>query len=155
MDAGGAGLVYFLEGALRFLPESKIHATAFPRRPQRGPVFTAQQHVGERKFCTEFILEQARCTPLELREILEPLGDSLIVAGEMPTIKVHVHTADPQAVAGLAAARGNVTRTKVDNMEQQHNILVVDEAPPYSMVAIVPGSGFERIVRELGVEALS
>jgi DAK2 domain fusion protein YloV len=152
VDAGGAGLVYFLEGALRFLPESKVHATAFPRRPQWGTVFTAQQNVGEAKFCTEFILEQARCSPFELREILQPLGDSLIVAGEMPTLKVHVHTGDPQAVAELAATRGNLTRTKVENMEQQHNLLVVDAAPPFSIVAIVPGSGFERIVRELGVE---
>ena len=153
VDAGGAGLVYFLEGALRFLPESNVHVTAFPRRPLREAVFTANQHVGERKFCTEFILEQARCSPLELREALQPLGDSLIVAGEMPTLKVHVHTADPQAVAYLAGARGHLTRIKVDNMEQQHNVLVVEApAPPYSIVAVVPGSGFERIVRELGVE---
>jgi len=152
VDAGGAGLAYFLEGALRFLPENTIRATAFPRRPRRATVFTAQQSVGERKFCTEFILEQARCTPLELREDLQQLGDSLIVAGEMPTLKIHVHTGDPQAVAALVSAYGTVTRTKVDNMEQQHNLLVVDAAPPYSIVAVVPGSGFERIVRELGVE---
>ncbi len=153
VDAGGAGFVYFLEGVLRFLPENKVRATAFPRRPLRQRVFTPQQHVGERKFCTEFILEQARCSPFELREALQARGDSLIVAGEMPTLKVHIHTDDPEAVQGLASKHGSLTRVKVDNMEQQHNVLVVDApAPAYSIVAVIPGSGFERIVRELGVE---
>jgi DAK2 domain fusion protein YloV len=153
VDAGGAGLVYFLEGALRFLPDQKVHATAFPRRPVRQTVFTPHQHVGERKFCTEFILEQSRCSPRDLREQLAPRGDSLIVAGEAPTIKVHIHTDDPQAVQTLAAKHGSVTRVKVDDMEQQHNVLIGEASvPPFSIVAVVPGPGFERIVRELGVE---
>jgi len=153
VDAGGAGLVYFLEGALRFLPDSKVHATAFPRRPVRHSVFTPQQRVGERKFCTEFILAQARCSPLDLREALTAHGDSLIVAGEAPTLKVHVHTDDPEGVQALASKHGSVTRVKVDNMEEQHNVLLVDApARQYSIVAVVPGPGFERIVRELGVE---
>ncbi len=153
VDAGGAGLVYFLEGALRFLPEGKVRATAFPRRPVRPTVFTPHQHVGERKFCTEFILENADCSPLVLREVLVSSGDSLIVAGETPTLKVHIHTDNPETVRNAAAKHGNVTRVKIDNMEQQHNVLLVDApVPPYSVVAVVPGLGFERIVRELGVE---
>lgn len=153
VDAGGAGFVYFLEGALRFLPENKVRATAFPRRAQARSVFTAMQSVGERKYCTEFILENATCSPLALREALQPRGESLIVAGEEPTIKVHIHTDDPQAVRQLAQKHGKLTRIKIDDMEQQHNVLVVDApAPPYSIVAVVPGKGFEQIVRELGVE---
>jgi DAK2 domain fusion protein YloV len=152
VDAGGAGLVYFLEGALRFLPDSKVHATAFPRRPLRQTAFTPQQHVGERKFCTEFILEGANCTPLDLRQMLQARGDSLIVAGEAPTLKVHIHTDHPDRVQDAAAKHGTVTRLKVDDMERQHNVLIDAAPPPYSIVAVVPGSGFERIVRELGVE---
>ena len=152
VDAGGAGLVYFLEGALRFLPDSKVHATAFPRRPLRQTAFTPQQHVGERKFCTEFILEEANCTPLDLRELLQSRGDSLIVAGEAPTLKVHIHTDHPDRVQDAAAKHGTVTRLKIDDMERQHNVLIDAAPPPYSIVAVVPGLGFERIVRELGVE---
>jgi hypothetical protein len=38
-------------------------------------------------------------------------------------------------------------------MEQQHNVLVVDKPPvPFSVVAVVPGPGFEQIARELGAE---
>lgn len=153
VDAGGAGFVYFLEGILRFLPDVKERSTAFPRRPHNGAVFTVKQIVGENKFCTEFILEDATCSTAELRDALQPRGDSLIVAGEIPTMKVHVHTDDPDAIASLAAKHGRVTRVKVDNMEQQHNLLVVDPpAVARSIVAVVPGPGFERIAKELGAE---
>ncbi len=153
VDSGGAGFVYFLEGILRFLPDVKVRATAFPRRPARQKVFTPSQVVGENKFCTEFILEDASTGVIDLRELLEPRGESLLVIGAPPTIKVHIHTDDPDRVQAIAGRHGRLTRVKVDNMEQQHNVLVVD-APQVarSSIAVVPGPGFERIVRELGAE---
>ena len=153
VDSGGAGFVYFLEGVLRFLPDIKIRSTAFPRRPARQRVFTPRQIVGENKYCTEFILERATCSTGELREALQSRGDSLIVAGLEPTIKVHVHTDSPEAVQAVAGKFGDLTRVKVDNMEQQHEVLLVDKPEvPYSVVALVPGPGFEQIVKEIGVE---
>ena len=153
VDSGGAGFVYFLEGILRFLPDNKVRATAFPRRPVRQNVFTPAQIVGENKFCTEFVLEDAQCSVSDLRHALEPRGESLLVIGAPPTIKVHIHTDNPEHVQELAGRHGRLTRLKVDNMEQQHRVLVVDRAAgERSIVAVVPGPGFERIVKELGVE---
>ena len=153
VDSGGAGFVYFLEGILRFLPEVKVRATAFPRRPVRQSAFTASQVVGENKFCTEFVVENARCSVQDLREALAPRGESLLVIGAPPTIKVHVHTDNPDRVQEIAARHGSLTRVKVDNMERQHKVLVVDTPPvERSIVAVVPGPGFDRIVRELGAE---
>jgi DAK2 domain fusion protein YloV len=155
VDSGGAGLCYFLEGALAFLPEATARATAFPRRPVRSQVFDRNQHVGENRFCTEFVLESATVGVPALRDLLEPLGDSLIVAGAAPAIKVHVHTAQPAVVQALAARFGTLTRVKAEDMAQQHRLLVVD-APvtPFSIVAVVPGPGFERIARELGADVI-
>ena len=153
VDSGGAGFVYFMEGILRFLPESRTRSTAFPRRPLRQRVFTAAQAVGENKFCTEFLLQDATCSANELRHALEPRGESLLVIGAAPTIKVHIHTDDSDRVQDIAKRYGRLTRVKVDNMERQHQLLVVE--PPEvvrSIVAVVPGPGFERIVRELGAE---
>jgi DAK2 domain fusion protein YloV len=153
VDSGGAGFVYFLEGVLRFLPEVKVRTTAFPRRPIRQKVFTAAQVVGENKFCTEFIVEHASWSVADLRHALGTKGDSLIVAGAAPTLKVHIHTDDPAGVQAIAGKHGDLARVKVDNMEEQHNVLVVDRpSAPYSIVAIVPGPGFEKIAKELGVE---
>ncbi|MGA8535343.1 MAG: DAK2 domain-containing protein [Candidatus Tumulicola sp.] len=155
VDAGGAGFAYFLEGILRFLPEEKVRATAFPRRSSRPNVFTPQQKVGENKFCTEFVLEGARIGVPELRRLLEPRGESLLVIGDAPTIKVHIHTDNPEKVQDAAGRHGTLTRVKVDNMERQHTLLVVDKPErSHSIVALVPGDGFERIVRELGAEVV-
>ena len=153
VDSGGAGFVYFIEGILRFLPETQTRATAFPRRPVRARVFTAAQAVGDNKFCTEFVLEDTNWSVPELRDALQPRGESLLVIGAPPTIKVHIHTDDPDRVQDLAGKRGRLTRVKVDNMERQHQLLVIEPpAVERSIVAVVPGPGFERIVRELGVE---
>ncbi|HKE37694.1 MAG TPA: DAK2 domain-containing protein, partial [Candidatus Baltobacteraceae bacterium] len=155
VDSGGAGFVYFLEGILSFLPDVKVRATAFPRRPVRQNVFTPNQVVGENKYCTEFVLEDAQISVHELRRLLEPRGESLLVIGAEPTIKVHLHTDNPDKVKEIAGKHGTLTRVKVDNMEQQHNVLVVDKPErAYSIVAVVPGEGFERIVKELGVEVV-
>ncbi|HKU82327.1 MAG TPA: DAK2 domain-containing protein [Candidatus Tumulicola sp.] len=155
VDSGGAGFVYFLEGILRFLPDQQVRATAFPRRPVRSSAFSSHQVIGENKYCTEFVLEEAAIGSHELRRLLEPRGESLLVIGAEPTIKVHVHTDNPERVQEIAARHGRLTRLKVDNMERQHRVLVVDPpARPYSIVALVPGTGFERIVRELGAEVV-
>ena len=155
VDAGGMGFVYFIEGALRFLPGNIARTTAFPRRPQRNAAFSARARVEEHRFCTEFVLEQSRVGERDLRERLEPLGDSLIVAGASGLLKVHVHTDQPERVTAAAAALGTVTRLKVDDMERQHNVLVVERpAKPWGVVAVVPGAGFEQIFRELGAEVV-
>jgi uncharacterized protein len=153
VDAGGAGFCYFLEGVLRFLPEQTVRATAFPRRPVRSSVFTRQQIVGDNHFCTEFVLEDATVDAFPLRDELERHGDSLLVIGGRPTIKVHVHTAEPETVKAIATRYGTVTRWKREDMAQQHNLLVVD-APSKTLgiATVVPGAGFDRIARELGAE---
>jgi DAK2 domain fusion protein YloV len=155
VDSGGAGFCYFLEGILHFLPDSSARATAFPRRPDRKHVFTKKQSVGENRFCTEFVLEHADVEATLLRELLERKGDSLIVAGGKPTLKVHIHCADPAAVRALVAKHGTIAREKVENMEQQHHKLVVETpVKPVAVVAIVPGDGFAGIARELGADMI-
>lgn len=153
VDSGAAGLCYFLEGALQFAPDRTEHATAFPRRPTARRVFHHEQHVGEHRYCTEFILADATLDVAELRALLELRGESLIVAGSAPVIKVHVHTAHPADVQAIAAQHGRLERIKVEDMAEQHRLLVVDVPPePFAVVAVVPGGGFDRIARQLGAE---
>jgi DAK2 domain fusion protein YloV len=153
VDSGGAGFCYFLEGVLRFLPEETVRGTAFPRRPVRSGVFTRAQVVGENRWCTEFVLEDASVDVHPLRDELSRHGDSLLVIGGRPTIKVHLHTAEPDAVKAIAGRHGTVTRWKREDMAQQHHLLVVDApAKPVGIAAVVPGAGFDRIARELGAD---
>jgi DAK2 domain fusion protein YloV len=153
VDAGGAGFLYFMEAAIRMLPGRAPYTTAFPRRPVRKQTFTARQKVEHNRFCTEFVLLGAVATSDQMRALLTPHGDSLIVAGGNGAIRVHIHTDYPQEVAGAAGKFGEVTKLKVDNMEEQHNVLVVDrEAKPRGIVAVVPGDGFAKICKELGAD---
>jgi DAK2 domain fusion protein YloV len=154
VDSGGAGFCYFVEGILRFLPEQTVRATAFPRRPLRSTAFTSRQAVGENRFCTEFVLEDATLDALPLRDQLERLGDSVLVIGAAPTLKVHVHAADPEAVRALGERAGRVTRWKAEDMATQHRLLVVEPLPTTTvgLAAVVPGPGFDRIARELGAD---
>jgi hypothetical protein len=152
VDSGGAGFCYFLEGVLRFIPEAAARTTAFPRRPVRSS-FTRAQAVGENRYCTEFVLEGAASETLAVRDELARHGDSLLVIGRAPTIKVHVHTADPDLVRAIAAKHGTVTRWKREDMAEQHKLLVVDApAKATGIAAVVPGAGFDRIARELGAD---
>jgi len=153
VDSGAAGLCYFLEGALQFVPERTARATAFPRGSERAQTFVRGHRVGEHRYCTEFVLDDAMLDVPALRALLAPHGDSLIVAGSFPTLKVHLHTGRPDAVRALAARHGRLERVKVDDMAEQHRLLVVDVPPePFAIVAVVPGAGFDRIARELGAE---
>jgi uncharacterized protein len=75
------------------------------------------------------------------------------VIGAKPTIKVHIHCADPDAVQALAARHGTVTRWKREDMAEQHNVLVVDTPEKAVGIAtVVAGAGFDRIARELGAD---
>ncbi|MGH7660071.1 MAG: DAK2 domain-containing protein, partial [Vulcanimicrobiaceae bacterium] len=151
VDSGGAGLVYFLEGILRFLPPRAQRATAYPRRAIRVPHRAHRHDVGPNKFCTEFVLTNALVEAPALRELLRRRGDSLLVAGDPPMLRVHLHTDDPDRVQAVAREHGTIDRLKVDDMAEQHRVLLV-EVPKraVSFLAIVPGLGFDRIVRELG-----
>jgi uncharacterized protein len=155
VDAGGQGFVYFMEGAIRMLPGRAPYKTAFPRKPIRKTTFTAKQKVETHRFCTEFVLVAARTSADELRSALLSHGDSIIVAGGDGTLHVHIHTDYPRKIADFAAERGTVTKLKIDNMEEQHNVLVVDrEAKPRGIVSVAPGEGFAKICKELGTDVV-
>ncbi|MEO6990116.1 MAG: DAK2 domain-containing protein [Candidatus Baltobacteraceae bacterium] len=153
VDAGGAGVLYFLEGALRF-GVGRTGKTAFPRAAVRAQIFARTGPVGAERYCTEFVVNGVHEDVVAVRAALGALGDSLVVAGEPPLLKIHIHAVDPGAIRAAVAPFGQIVREKVEDMERQHRMLLVD-APvrPWSVVAVVPGLGFARILRDLGVEA--
>ena len=153
VDAGAAGFLYFLEGILRFAPATRERVTSYPRRANRVRAFSDQQDVSRNKYCTEFVLHGTTIESHALKERLVSYGDSLLVAGVPPMLRVHIHTDVPNLVQSLAAEHGTIDRAKIDDMQQQHRFLV-DERPmrAFSFVAVVPGVGFERIARELGAD---
>ena len=81
-------------------------------------------------------------------------GDSLLVIGRAPTIKVHVHTAEPETVRSIAAKHGDVTRVEA----RGHGACSTScwsstrRNKTTGSPRVVPGAGFDRIARELGAD---
>jgi len=123
VDAGGMGLVYFLEGMVRFNFRQSLSADAAVAMSPTSPVNIASPapRVSVFKFCTEFIIRGDGLKRCDLQERLRPLGEELMIASaENGIYKVHIHTKDPEAVFEQIASLGSITWQKVDDMEKQH-----------------------------------
>ena len=83
------------------------------------------------------------------------MGDSVLVVGDEATIKVHVHTDDPEQAMAVFADAGKVTNLDVADMREQ---IAEREArlagARTGIVAVVAGVGIERLYRELGAEVV-
>ena len=169
VDAGGFGLQLILEGLLRRLGDDSEAPIARAPVAKAGAVELELPETGW-GYCTEFMLQGDGLDVEEIRLRIIELGDSAMVVGEPDLVRVHVHTAEPAAVIAFASSVGQISRLKVDDMTQQHRILLRDPiaAPstdanhqgPSSrpnqigLVAVVTGDGLQRIYRGLGTDCI-
>jgi DAK2 domain fusion protein YloV len=162
VDAGGQGLLVILEGGLRYMKGESVEILE-PTEATAVPVdsFPAEKEM-EWGYCTEFVLQGQSLDLEEVRERISTWGDSVMVVGDESTIKVHVHTFRPGEVVGYASSMGTLHNIKIDNMQDQHQEYLVmgenDRATPsaeemsgIAIVAVVSGSGLERVFDSLGV----
>ena len=116
VDAGGYGLTIIIAGVIAALrgaepPALEHHAPARVTHPQ---------HVSSSyRFCTNFAVEGEDLDPSNWICPLEELGDSVLVVGERTTLKVHVHTDDPEAAIALFDGAGTVSHLDVADMREQ------------------------------------
>ncbi|MGZ4344894.1 MAG: DAK2 domain-containing protein [Solirubrobacteraceae bacterium] len=156
VDAGGYGLTILLAGIVGALrgsepPALEHHAAARITHPQHAS--------STYRYCTNFAvtgtsLEQRRFVPL-----LEQIGDSVLVVGDQTTLKVHVHTDDPNSATALFSEFGVVSHLDVADMHAQ--IQQRDErlSAPQSLavcgaLAVVTGDGMRSLFEGLGVHTL-
>ena len=75
----------------------------------------------------------------------------MLVVGDESTIKVHVHTDEPEAAMALFEGRGEVSQLDVADMrEQMAERTARLQAGRCGVVAVVAGDGVRRIYEELG-----
>jgi dihydroxyacetone kinase-like predicted kinase len=111
----------------------------------------------KQKYCTEFVLETAKdLTKEQLRALISPLGDSLIVINAGNKYKVHIHTNKPEAVFSAVSSYGDLIFTKVDDMKKQHRNFISEDVVDYqrdkSLLCLVSGKGFAEILKQLGAD---
>jgi fatty acid kinase len=116
VDAGGYGLTIMFAGVVAALrgdapPELEHHAPARISHPEHDS--------STYRFCTNFAVTGRDLTPGHFIEPLEALGDSVLVVGDSRTLKVHLHTDDPELATAVFASAGEVSRLDVADMHLQ------------------------------------
>ncbi|MGI8926046.1 MAG: DAK2 domain-containing protein [Tepidiformaceae bacterium] len=151
-DAGGEGICAILRGLVAALSGAAPATSAIPLRP----IASMAGHEAGFGFCTEFLLEAAP-SPLDLAAVRAFAGaggnTSVVVVGDEAAARVHLHTADPEAVLAAAAELGRVLRVKVDDMTRQHHRWQESGSGATARVALLAlsrGPGFDAIFRSLG-----
>jgi DAK2 domain fusion protein YloV len=153
VDAGGHGLVLILAGvvaALRGddeLPEVSHY---------EAPRLSLPHHEDSRfRYCTNFIVSGSGLSSRDFLPRLEGLGDSVLVVGDEATLKVHVHTDEPEAAVALFEGAGEVTNLDVADMrEQMAERSARLTAGRTGVLAVAAGEGLERLFAELGAHVV-
>jgi DAK2 domain fusion protein YloV len=181
VDSGGQGLYRLFQGALLHLVGGAPASSARSRTKAGPKPSTLVAHADEGfGYETMFLLQATGSMPLDvdaIRDHLESIGESVLVAGDGRALKVHVHNERPDLVIGYGLTHGSMSRISVENLDHQARDVretraaafttegtstggdatrdaPTAEAPALAVVAVVAGDGLAAIFREFGVAAV-
>lgn len=159
VDAGGKGLLVFLQGCLEGLEGNFVQMDASLEMQRRAAKVMPQPAMDmARPYCTEFMVKNTKVSVAEVRKVLEEMGDSLVVAAGSELIKIHIHTGRPGLVLEKAVGWGSLHDIKIDNMADQHrNVLMADGGQlreKIAVIAVAAGKGFVTMLEEMGVKLI-
>ena len=123
VDSGGQGLYRLFQGALLHLTDRTPTGVA-RRGVATGPKpSTLVAHADEGfGYETMFLLRARGHGALDvdaIRDHLESIGESVLVAGDARALKVHVHNERPDLVLGYGLGLGDLSRITVENLDNQ------------------------------------
>ncbi len=178
VDAGGRGLLYILEGALKQmggdLPVTLADGQSTAAAPEMD--FASLASIENESitfgYCTEFFInvkDADEATTQGLKSYLGTIGDSIVCVADDEIIKIHVHTDHPGLAIEKALTIGSLSGLKIDNMREQHTNKInfaadapkaapaaapVAEQPKKDVgfVSISAGEGLTKIFKNLGVD---
>jgi uncharacterized protein len=161
VDAGGYGLTVLLSGIVGALRGSEPIALEH-QAPAR---ITHPEHASTTfRYCTNFAVTGTDLDQRRFAQELDRLGDSVLVVGDRTTLKIHVHTDDPDAATSLFADAGTVSHIDIADMNEQvrqrdARIAGSPAGDPESTarcgaVAVVTGDGFKELFAGLGIDTL-
>jgi uncharacterized protein len=156
VDAGAYGIVLILGGVVAGL---RGEDDGLSELPHHEPVRTTRPHHFDSRFryCTNFIVTGADAEPRSYVPRLEEIGDSVLVVGDRVTMKVHVHTDEPEGAVALFEGAGTVQRLDVADMREQ--IAAREErlsaaSGRTGVVAVASGDGLKAMYQELGAHVV-
>ena len=154
VDAGAHGLVVILAGVVAGLRDQSPATPELPRH--EPPRQTRPHHYDSRfRYCTNFIVTGTGLNPRSFVPRLEEIGDSVLVVGDEATLKVHVHTDDPEVAVVAFEEAGEVQRLDIADMREQ--IAARERRLTTSrtgVVAVAAGEGMKSLFEELGAHVV-
>ena len=153
VDAGGYALVVIFAGIVAALrgdepPPLEHHAPARVTHPQ---------HLSATyRYCTNFAITGRGLEPGRFTVALEALGDSVLVVGDTRTLKIHVHTDQPEQAIAVLAGAGAVSHLDVADMHAQvaARVRQLSEGALCGVLAVVASTGIGNLFRSLGAHVL-
>jgi uncharacterized protein len=156
VDAGAYGLTIILAGVVAALRGDGSMDLAHQATPDGGAHLPEHASTTFR-YCTNFAVTGSSFDGHSFVSALEALGDSVLVVGDERTLRVHVHTDEPEAAVGVFEGLGEVSRLDVADMREQvasrQARLSGDghtQAQACAVVAVASGEGVRRMYEELG-----
>jgi DAK2 domain fusion protein YloV len=154
VDAGGYALTALVAGCIAALrgddpPALDHHLPARVTHPEHES--------STYRYCTNFAVTGEDLEPADWVERLDALGDSVLVVGDRTTLKVHLHTDDPEEATALMTEAGRVSRLDVADMHEQaagRSERLADTHTTCGVLAIVAGGGMAELFAGLGAVPL-
>ena len=175
VDSGGQGLYRLLQGALLHVVGGAPASVARDRSHAGAgvKVSTLVAHADEGfGYETMFLLQPISTGSLDvdaIRDHLESIGESVLVAGDSRALKIHVHNERPDLIVGYGLSIGALSRISIENLDNQARDVRESRASAFTgteasaqpapelalgVVAVVAGDGLAAIFRDFGVAAL-
>jgi DAK2 domain fusion protein YloV len=161
VDAGGYGVTIIFAGIVAALRGTEGPELDHYEPPAPASAGHVQHESSTYRYCTNFAVTGHDLAASRWIAPLETLGDSVLVVGDEVTLKVHVHTDEPELVLGLFADAGEVSRLDVADMHVQvaerSARLASGGQPPASTcgaVAVASGDGMRTLFAGLGVSVV-
>ena len=131
VDAGAAGFVYFLRGALEFMNtgQKPLISTAPPPELEDVHQGAAAGEAIAHRYCAEALLRGDALDLESIKRVLSGLGDSLIVAGSAARARIHLHTNRPAEMFAALRPLGELAQQKADDMIRQHEVVYKRKYP--------------------------
>lgn len=157
VDAGGYGLVVMFAGVVAFLTGKDDMGLAHQEAPAVVPV--SDRHRSDSfRYCVNFAVSGADLDGQAHVPALEAIGDSVLVVGDRSTIRVHVHTDEPDAATALFKGLGEVSLFEVADMvaqvRQRERRLAGIEPARSLVLAVVAGEGLPELFESEGAWTL-
>jgi DegV family protein with EDD domain len=116
VDSGARGFQMFIKGFIKGI-KGEVDVEVEEDVPEIEHVHDDDFNF---RYCTEALIGGFKG---DIKEVLKPYGDSLIIAGNERKTRIHIHTDQPTQVFDILSEKGVLLEQKVEDMRKQYEVV--------------------------------